>query len=818
MAVPARLAPVKAKQVNAARPAAAAPSPRRKLAFRIIAVALPVVGLLLLELLLRLFGYGCSTSFFLKSRVAGRDVVIDNAQFARRFFPPGLARSPQPLVMAAAKEPGAWRIFVLGESAAMGDPEPAFGFPRLLEVLLREAMPGRKVEVINVAVTAINSHVIRGIARDCADKQGDWWIVYMGNNEVVGPFGAGTVFSDQTPALGMIRASLAVKSTRIGQLLDAWRWKLSSRRPKSWEGMEMFLKQQVAHDDPRMTKVYSHFEQNLRDIVRLGQEAGAKVIVSTVASNLKDCPPFASRARTNEQTAAAWQEWSRRAIAARDAEQAGRCEEALKLYEGTTNHFRDSAEIHFRLGRCLAALGRAQEARSQFEQSRDLDTLRFRADSKLNGIIRRTVTNDAALKLLDAVALVAGHSTNGIAGEEVFLEHVHFNFAGNYLLARAYAEQILGETTNRTPLLSLDDCALRLAFTDYERARVLAEVLKRVQQPPFVTQLDAGAREARCRAQTDALQARQRPDTFAATAAVYRDALGRAAGDWVLRENFARFLQDAGDFKAAEEQWRKLIELLPHSDQGYYGLANALDAQGRSAEAIRVFRESLRRRPGSIEARNGLGLALAGSGDTKAAVEEFQHALRTKPDFAEARVNLGQTLAQQGRLDEAVKEYTEVLRVNSNSVAAHINLGKVLTGQGQPAAAAAHYRAALRVRPDNAIAHFNLGNALSALGDAESAQHFAAAVKFDPKLAEAQYNLALAHAKEGRAADALTHFAEAARLKPEFAEFRFNHGVALAKAGRFPEAVVEFQETLRLDSSNAKARQFLEQAQARVPK
>jgi tetratricopeptide (TPR) repeat protein len=699
----------------------------------------------------------------------------------------------------------------------MGDPEPAFGFPRILEVLLRDAMPGKKIEVINVAVTAINSHVIRGIAQDCADKQGDWWIVYMGNNEVVGPFGAGTVFGEQTPSLGVIRASLAAKSTRTGQLLDALRWKLASGKPKSWEGMEMFLKQQVTHDDPRMAKVYSHFEQNLREIVEVGRKSGAQVIVSTVASNLKDCPPFASQMRTNAQDAAFWQDWLRRAVTAREVEQARRFDEALKLYEGTTNYFRDSAEMHFRIGRCLAGTGRFVEAKQHFERARDLDTLRFRADSKINSIIRQAATNNPSLKFLDAVELSARHSTNGLAGEELLYEHVHFNFAGNYLLARGFAEQILG-VTNQATLLSLEDCARRLAYTDYERGRVLDEMLKRVSQPPFTTQLDAAAREARWRAQAEALLALQRPDTFAATTALYRDAISRAADDWVLRENFARYLQEAGDFKAAEKQWRKLIELLPHREQGYYGLANALDAQGRSAEAIQFFRESLRRRPGSLEARNGLGLALAGSGDTKAAVGEFENALRTKPDFAEARVNLGQTLAQQGKIDEAISQYIEALRANSNNIAAHINLGKLLANQNKQAEAAAHYRAALRVKPDHAIAHFNLGNTLNAMGDAESAQHFAAAVKANPNFAEAHYNLALALAQQGDATAALTHFAETARIKPDFAEGRFNHGVALAKGGRFAEAVKEFRETLRLDPANAKARQFLEQAEARLPK
>ena len=768
----------------------------------------------MLELLLRLFDYGASPHFFLKTRVAGRDLYIDNSRFARRFFPPGLARAPQPQRLPVNKDPDAFRVFVLGESAAMGDPEPAFGFARILEVLLRDAMPGRKIEVVNAAVTAINSHVIRDIARDCADKQGDWWIVYMGNNEVVGPFGAGTVFGSQTPPLGVIRASLAVKATRVGQLLDALRWQLTPRRPKSWGGMEMFLEQQVARDDPRMERVYSNFERNLDEIIRLGRRSGARVLVSTVASNLKDSAPFAS-ASLDTQTNGPLREWKQRVAAGVETTDAGRFAEALQMFEGATRYFSNSAQVFFHVGRCQNALGQAAEARRNFERSRDLDTLRFRADSGINAILRHAATNDPSIQFIDAVEFIARHSTNGIAGDEFFHEHVHFNFAGNYLLGRAFAEQILG-AAHSAAVLSIDECARRLAFTDAERARVIEEMLRRVEQPPFTTQFGAGAREARWRAEVDRLHGLLRPETFEATAAEYRSAIARAPTDWILVENFARFLQDAGDFKAAEEQWRRLIELMPHHDPAYYGLAYALDARGRSAEAIPWFREALTRRPGSVEARNGLGLALASQGNAKGAVEEFEAALRAKPDFAEARVNLGQTLAQQGHLDAALAHYTEALRANSNSVAAHINLGKLLATQGKNSEAAAHYRAALRVKPDHAVAHFNLGNALSALGDAESTSHFAAAAAANPQFAEAHYNLALALTRENKPAEGLSHFAEAARLKPDFAEGLFNLGVALAKAGRFAEAAREFQETLRLDPANERAKKFLEQTQSRL--
>jgi hypothetical protein len=40
------------------------------------------------------------------------------------------------------------------------------------------------------------------------------------------------------------------------------------------------------------------------------------------------------------------------------------------------------------------------------------------------------------------VELLSANSPHQIPGEEFFYEHVHLNFQGNYLLARAFAEQI----------------------------------------------------------------------------------------------------------------------------------------------------------------------------------------------------------------------------------------------------------------------------------------------------------------------------------------------------------------------------------------
>jgi tetratricopeptide (TPR) repeat protein len=788
-------------------------SARHERWFRIIMVTLPVLGLALIEVLLRLAGYGYPTSYFLASRTNGTPVFIENDQFSRRYFPPGLERTPQPIVMPAVKPPNSIRIFVFGESAAMGDPEPAFGFARILDILLQAALTNQHIEVVNVAVTAINSHVIREIAKDCADKQGDYWLLYMGNNEVVGPFGAGTVFSEQAPALGRVRAYIAVKSLRIGQLLDALLQKLSVKKktPTRWDGMEMFLQQQVALDDPRMIRVYQHFETNLRDIVRRGQKSGAQVLVSSVVSNLKDSPPFASKHRAR-LGAAAQSEWQRAFERGIGLEAAGNFAGALTNYQQAAQVDDAFAELAFRRGRCEAALGNIVEAREHFERAHDLDTLRFRADSRINGIVGQVSADTGGCRFVDAAALFAENSTNGLVGEELLYEHVHPNFAGNYLLARAFAEGILGSRTNTLPLLGKEECARRLAFTDFDRYRVLDEVRQRLAQPPFSTQLDQAQRERRIRAQLDRLQ----NSSLTAARDQYESAISRRPADAVLHENYATLLQDFGQFDAAEGQWRRMLELLPQSTDACQGLANALDSQGKPVEAARWFFEALRRRPNSVEARNGLALALANAGRTEDAIRQFELALKQKPDFVEARVNLGQTLATSGRLDEAAAQYNEALRLNSNSAAANINLGKLLALQGSPVEAAARYRQAIRIKPDNSIAHYNLGNALNAMNQTtEAGRAFAEAARLRPAFAEARLNLGLALAKQGDNPGALAELSEAARLKPAWPDARFNYGVALARAGRFGEAAEQFRETLRLQPDNTQAKRFLEQAEAR---
>lgn len=323
--------------------------PRRWL-FRLAAMVLgPLLFLVILEAGLRLAGVGHPMSFSLPMQVNGKDCLIENDRFGWRFFGPEMARAPFSFVIPKVKQPDTIRVFVFGESAAFGDPQPEFGLCRVLEALLEGRYPNKHFEVVNTAMTAINSHVILPIARDCAAQSGDFWVIYMGNNEVVGPYGSGTVFGPQAANLALVRAGVAFKATRVGQALGSLVRDLQKRpvNQSEWGGMSMFLHNHVRQNDPRMSTVYSSFEHNLNDIIDAGQRSGAKVLVSTVVRNLKDCGPFASDHRPGlpAEELSRWDNFYQTGVR---EQAAGRAAEASASFGQAVKLDNTFAEIHFR--------------------------------------------------------------------------------------------------------------------------------------------------------------------------------------------------------------------------------------------------------------------------------------------------------------------------------------------------------------------------------------------------------------------------------------------------------------------------------------
>jgi len=505
-----------------------------------------VLLLCLLEGGLRLFGIGFPTSVTIPCTVQGRAAACYNLFFPAPFFPPGMIKTPQAYAIPGEKSPRTYRIFVLGESAAMGDPDPAYAFSRYLEVMLRQRYPAMTFEVINTGSVAINSHVLLPIAEGLAKQHPDLFILYSGNNEVVGPYGPGTALTASGMRLPVIRSSIFLRSTRIGQLLT----KVGTQK-KEWAGMEMFLDKQVRESSPLMKFAYENFEANLRDTVDAARQSGARVIISTVATNLKDCGPFASlhRQDLNDDSLRFWTALVQQG---KDLESARSHDQALKAYLAAEKIDDQFAELEFRIARSQWVLGDYAGAKQHFVRARDLDTLRFRADSKINDI-NRSVAATSGAGLIDADAIFSSQSPNGIVGSDLVYEHVHLTPLGNYLLARAMFSQIAtmlpaeaGPPPTDIPLQ--EECEQLLAFTAHDRSRIVVEMLERLQKPPFTNQVNHSDQVLRL-----TLQAQNTMESSEVTAAQYEWAIRQNPGDRVLHYNFGLFLFERDRAAAARQ-------------------------------------------------------------------------------------------------------------------------------------------------------------------------------------------------------------------------------------------------------------------------
>lgn len=691
----------------------------------------------------------------------------------------------------------------------MGDPEPAYGLARQLERLLQARHPEKTIEVLNVAMTAIDSYVIREIARDCSGLQGDYWVVYAGNNEVVGPFGAGTVFSSQVPPLPIIRARLWLGKTRLGQLFSGWF--RSSRLPHEWEGMAMFLREQVPQRDPRLRRVYGHFAANLADVLELGRSSGAKVFASTMAVNLEGCPPFSSEHSPSLQPNARTR-WEQCFAIGRDAQAKGELRAALNAYNEAARLDPGFAELKFRQGCCELGLHHTGQAEADFSAARDLDTLRFRADSQINALIRKVVPAHGAV-LLDAERELGDAGSSAPEADALFLDHVHLSFKGNYLLARIFAQAIERDMDQKDPSPSagfetVEQVARRLAYTGFDRRRILQEMRLRFEQPPFSGQSDFRRRDEQLRTE---IEAEKSPASELKS--VYQAAIASAPRDWVLHANFARVLESENQAGAAAEQWRAVARLMPQEPDAWFHLGDLAYSAGDYDRAEKCFFETLSRKPDATEALNELGVLRLKQQRLEDAARLFRQALDLAPGFSAARVNLAAVLSGQGDTQASVLEYHRVLEMDTNNVAARINLARLLGREGRAAEALELLARAVDLKPKDAIAQFDYANALSAVGrHSEALSHYAAAASSQPSFADAHYNLGVELARAGRFEEAAAHFQEAVRLKPSSAESHFNFGVALAKLGHFQQAALEFEETLRLQPGYPGAQSFLERA------
>ena len=175
--------------------------------------------------------------------------------------------------------------------------------------------------------------------------------------------------------VGLLKPVNTVNTTGIHEVVK--RIPVYSVGPEAYSRKESFKRQ-----------VLVHYEASLNAMVDIAHAAKARLLFVTPLSNLRDFAPFKSENRadlTPEQLRA----WKEAYEHGRSFVKAGQMEEAVKAYAAAAVLDDRHAELLFRKGQALLALGRDKEAASSFLQAKEEDICPLRAISVTLETMRR---------------------------------------------------------------------------------------------------------------------------------------------------------------------------------------------------------------------------------------------------------------------------------------------------------------------------------------------------------------------------------------------------------------------------------------------
>jgi len=382
----------------------------KKLYFKIIAILLPLFFLLIVEIFLRIFSYGTDMHLFVADKVENHgDYYMVNPHATEKYFSRFEATSGTNDLFLKRKPENGFRIFVMGSSTVYGYPyDRNLMASRILQQRLQDAYPGKTIEVINTAFTAINSITLKDFINQILDYEPDAIVIYAGHNEFYGAFGVG---SNETMSKSPFLQSMHFKlmNLRIYQLMRSAIGGISNKLASKSDAadskgtlMKRIVKDKdIVYKGEKYNIGINQFNDNLSYILKEAGKDKVPVFLSDLVSNIKDLPPFGDIAKANLSAATKYKE-------------------ALNVL----------------------ATGDTVKAKELFYEAKDLDPVRFRASEDINQIIY-SQAKQPGVTLIPTKQWFENASKGGLIGNNLITEHLHPNIDGQFMMADAFYTKIV---------------------------------------------------------------------------------------------------------------------------------------------------------------------------------------------------------------------------------------------------------------------------------------------------------------------------------------------------------------------------------------
>jgi len=238
----------------------------------------------------------------------------------------------------------------------------------------------------------------------------------------------------------------------------------------------------------------------------------------------------------------------------------------------------------------------------------------------------------------------------------------------------------------------------------------------------------------------------------------------------------------------------------PDDAEAHYRAGDQLEKSGNLAAEEVEYKKSVELQPKNPSA---LG-ALAYIYSTQKRYPEAEAALRKfieiDPQNAKAHLQLGSVLLESNQKDVAIKELSAASGLAGSDATLLRNVAELYATHSLYPQAAQQYSAALRLNPKDADAHYGFGVALMQLRRFDGAQmELQRAVTLHPDIKEAYGDLAVAAAENKDFAGAIQALDARSRFLPDSAATYFLRATSYDHLKQMPQAAENYRKFLATD-------------------
>lgn len=314
----------------------------------------------------------------------------------------------------------------------------------------------------------------------------------------------------------------------------------------------------------------------------------------------------------------------------------------------------------------------------------------------------------------------------------------------------------------------------------------------------------------------------------------------------VVQTELALLYYKMGDPEKSLRSLDETISEYAELTDAWFSRGVVLSALAKYPEAVRDYREVIRRQPYHIEAHINLGLALIKSGDARGAMDilekaadmsggdkkakvlvafgdacrksgqawvkkarkAYKDAIRIRPEYALPRMRLAamEPNTRAGR-KRAMDYYQQVMRLDLSHARARFFAGRLSRDGGDAVLAEKYYREAIRIRPGYIKARYNLALLLLGANNLAGAERqFQEILARNDRHSRSLLQLGRIAYREKRYEDAHAWYDRAQQIADgNYAEAWLNKGLVSSRQKDYAAALRHYQRAARIEADYEQA-------------